>query len=203
MPRPRSLTPRRLAQAALDVLDRDGATGLSMRAVAAELHLSTMGLYRYVTDRDELERLIVDLVLEDLDDRTSEEEPWQERITQLAHRAREAVLLHPAAIPLLLTHRQDSTHAQRWGEAILAVLGDAGFDGTTRAIAFRTLLSYILGALQVQHHGPLDGPGTKALADLPADRYPHLAHTARAAAHIDPAEEFRVGLATVLRGLRP
>ena len=63
MPRPRSLTPRRLAQAALGVLDRDGAAGLSMRAIATELRLSTMGLYRYVTDRDDLERLVVDLVL--------------------------------------------------------------------------------------------------------------------------------------------
>lgn len=203
MPRPRSLTPRRLAQAALTVLDRDGAAGLSMRAVAGELHMSTMGLYRYVTDRDELERLIVDLVLEDLDSEVDENEPWQARIAELAHRAREAVLRHPAAIPLLLTHRQDSAHSRRWGEAILAVLAAAGYDGTNRAIAFRTLLSYILGALQVQNHGPLDGPGTKALADLPTDRFPHLATTARAAAHIDPAEEFRAGVETVLRGLRP
>lgn len=202
MPRPRSLTTRRLAQAALAVLDRDGAAGLSMRAVATELRLSTMGLYRYVTDRDELERLVVDLVLEDLDSDTTEADPWPDRIAELAHRAREAVLRHPAAIPLLLTHRQDSTHAQRWGEAILAVLADAGYDGPARALAFRTLLSYILGALQVQYHGPLDGPGTQALAALPADRFPHLADTAQAAAHIDPAEEFREGVATVLRGLR-
>lgn len=203
MPRPRSLTPRQLAQAALTVLDRDGAAGLSMRTVAGELHMSTMGLYRYVTDRDELERLIVDLVLEDLQHETAEDDPWQTRIAQLAHRAREAVLRHPAAIPLLLTHRQDSTHSRRWGEAILAVLDDADYHGTSRALAFRTLLSYILGALQVQNHGPLDGPGTKALAALPTDRFPHLADTARAAAHIDPAEEFRTGVETVLRGLRP
>jgi AcrR family transcriptional regulator len=202
MPRPRSLTPRRLAQAALAVLDREGTTGLSMRAVAAELRMSTMGLYRYVTDRDELERLIVDLLLEDLDSHTAENQPWPQRISELAHRAREAVLRHPAAIPLLLTHRQDSPHTRRWGEAMLTILDDAGFDAPTRAIAFRTLLSYILGALQVQNHGPLNGPGTELLAELPLDRYPRLAHTARAARHIDPAEEFRAGLETILTGLQ-
>lgn len=36
-----------------------------MRAVATELSLTTMALYRYVNDRVQLERLVVDLVLAD------------------------------------------------------------------------------------------------------------------------------------------
>lgn len=203
MPRPRSISPQRLADAALAVLDREGAAGLSMRAVAAELHMSTMGLYRYVADRDELERLVVDLLLADLDLNVPVDQPWEERITALAHRVREAVVRHPAAIPLLLSHRQDSVNSLRWGEAMLAVLADAGFEGADRALAFRTLLSYILGALQVQSYGPLDGAGTKTLADLSLDRFPHLALTARAASTIDPREEFRAGLEVFVRGLRP
>lgn len=203
MPRPRSISPQRLADAALAVLDREGAAGLSMRAVAAELHMSTMGLYRYVADRDELERLVVDLLLEDLDLDVPVDRPWGERIIELAHRVRETVLRHPAAIPLLLSHRQDSVNSLRWGEAMLAVLTDAGFEGADRALAFRALLSYILGALQVQSYGPLDGAGTKTLADLSLDSFPHLALTARAASTIDPREEFRAGLEVFVRGLRP
>ncbi|GAA3931372.1 hypothetical protein [Actinoplanes auranticolor] len=38
-----------------------------MRAVAAELGLTTMAAYRYVADRDELEALIVEEVLRPLD----------------------------------------------------------------------------------------------------------------------------------------
>ena len=203
MPRPRSLSPRQLADAALAVLDRDGASGLSMRAVAAELRMSTMGLYRYVADRDELERLIVDLVLGELDLEVPAEGPWRERIGELAHRAREAVARHPAAIPLLLLHRQDSENSLRWGEAMLTVLAQAGFEDTARTSAFRALMSYIFGALQVQSYGPLDGTGTKVLAELPPERFPQLALTARAARSIDPRDEFRAGLDALLRGLRP
>jgi AcrR family transcriptional regulator len=203
MPRPRSLSPQRLAQAAVAVLDRDGVAGLSMRAVAAELHMSTMGLYRYVADRNELERLIVDLVLSDLDLEVPAGRPWAVCVAELAHRAREAVVRHPAAIPLLLSHRQDSVNSLRWGEAMLTVLAEAGFEDVERAMAFRTLMSYVLGAMQVQSYGPLDGAGTKVLANLPVDRFPQLAQTARAASGIDPRDEFRAGLEAVLRGLRP
>lgn len=203
MPRPRSLSQPQVAEAALAVLDREGAAGLSMRAVAAELHLSTMGLYRYVADRDELERLVVDHVLADLDLAVPAEGPWHDRLAGLVHRGRAAVMRHPATIPLLLAHRQDSLHSLRWGEAMLGVLAEAGFqEERERAVAFRTLLSYLFGALQVQSHGPLAGAGTKVLADLSLDRFPHLARTAQAARGIDPDEEFRAGLEMVLRGLR-
>jgi hypothetical protein len=36
---------------ALTVIDRDGLDALSMRAVAAELDIGTMSLYRYIIDR--------------------------------------------------------------------------------------------------------------------------------------------------------
>ncbi|GHJ12712.1 MULTISPECIES: TetR/AcrR family transcriptional regulator [unclassified Micromonospora] len=58
-----------LADAALAVLDRDGLAGLTMRAVGAQLGTSTMGLYRYVADRDELESLVVERVLDRVDTR--------------------------------------------------------------------------------------------------------------------------------------
>ena len=38
-----------------------------MRAVAAELGMATMALYRYVSDRDALEALIVEQVLGGID----------------------------------------------------------------------------------------------------------------------------------------
>src|SRR5262249_61745631 len=50
MPRRRSLTTAAIAAAALVVIDRDGTAGLFMRVVAAELHVGTMSLYRYVSD---------------------------------------------------------------------------------------------------------------------------------------------------------
>lgn len=52
-----------------------------------------------------------------------------------------------------------------------------------------------------QHLGPLDGPGTDAMAELPRDEYPLLSATARVAQRLGPDEEFRGGIAIILQGL--
>jgi AcrR family transcriptional regulator len=201
MPRPRSLTPSAIAAAALAVIDRDGLAALSMRAVATELGTGTMSLYRYVEDREQLERLVVDLVLSAVDPEVPSRGPWQRQVTVLAERVRAAVGAHPSVVPLLLTHRQSAVGVMRWAEAVLTVLTGAGFTGRRRIIAFRGLLSYLIGALEAEHLGPLSGAGTAILAELPRDEYPMLADTARHARRVGPDEEFRGGLAIVLRGL--
>ena len=201
MPRPKSLQNAEIAAAALAILDREGLAALSMRSVAEELGVGTMSLYRYVTDREHLERLVVELVLQDLDLRLPVGLSWRRQATLLLTRARAQARRHPAAIPLLLMHRQSSEQSTRWGEALLAALSSAGFRGDPRVIAFRTLLSYLFGALQVDQLGPLSGPGTAQLAQLAPDAFPLLRATARDAQRIDAHVEFERGLEVILRGL--
>lgn len=207
MPRPRSLTPRFLAKAALAVIERDGAgaDGLSMRAVADELGMGTMSLYRYVQSREQLETLVVDLVLDpaeggpDLD--VGHRRSWIGKASELARRAHAVATAHPALAPLLLARRHASIHSLRWGEALLGVLDEAGFAGERRAIAFRTIVAYVFGAAQLQQLGPLDGKGTAAMAALPREDFPLLAETAGSARRIPPDAEFLSGLKLVLRGI--
>ncbi|MBN2624573.1 MAG: TetR/AcrR family transcriptional regulator C-terminal domain-containing protein [Acidimicrobiales bacterium] len=201
MPRPRSLTPARIAAAALAVVERDGLSVLSMRAVAGELGVGAMTLYRYVDGRVQLEGLVVDLVLSSVDVSVEHGDPWPEQLAVLAERVREAVGDRAAIVPLLLTQRHATASTVRWGEAVLGVLTEAGFAAEERVIAFRTVLAWLLGAIQVEHLGPLSGAGTDALAGLPADRFPHLAETASHARGMSADVEFRRGLAIVLRGL--
>jgi len=201
MPRSRSLSIAGIAAAALGVIDRDGLAALTMRAVASTLGTGAMSLYRYVEDREQLERLVVELVLSAVDLELPCDEPWDERVLVLAERVRAAVGAHAAVVPLLMTHRHAAEGAWRFGEVMLGLLSEGGFTGEDRVIAFRTLLSYVLGALQYQHLGPLPGTGTAILARLPREEYPLLAETARDAQQIPPDEEFRYGLDIILRGL--
>ncbi|MFG2021755.1 TetR/AcrR family transcriptional regulator [Actinomadura geliboluensis] len=201
MPRPRSLTTEKLAGAALVVIDRDGLAGLSMRAVAKELGMSTMALYRYVRDREELEGLVVDLVYAEVDPVPPEDGPWEERITAMALRLRDAFVAHAAIMPLTLAHRHASAGSLCWGEAVAAILAEAGITGRRGAIALRAVLAYVIGAIQLEHLGALSGEGTAAIAALPREEFPHLTETARHGRRIGPDEEFRGGLAAVLRGL--
>lgn len=201
MPRPRSLSFRQVAETSLALIDREGLAALSMRSVAAELGMTAMSLYRYVDGREEIERLVAELVLGGACLAVPEGLGWKETILVLCGRIRSAVAAHPAVVPLLLVHRQATEASRRIGEALLSALADAGFEGERRVVAFRTLLSYLIGALQMEHLGPLSGAGTKALAALPEPDYPVLAKTAQVAQSIPVEQEFMEGLEIVLAGL--
>jgi AcrR family transcriptional regulator len=200
MPRPRSLNRSQIAATALEVVDADGLAALSMRTVARRLGIGTMSLYRYVADRDELEAMVVDVVLEGIDPRPPGGSAHH-RISVLAGRVRDAAARHPAVVPLILEHRHRSSASVRWGEVVLQVLADAGYTGKRRVYAFRALLAYVFGALQVEHYSALSGPGTQALAELSADEFPLLSETALAAHAVSADDEFGRGLEILLRGL--
>ncbi|MEU7740230.1 TetR/AcrR family transcriptional regulator C-terminal domain-containing protein [Nonomuraea sp. NPDC049158] len=200
MPRPRSLTSDQLATAALAVIDRDGLAGLSMRAVAQEIGMSTMGLYRYVDDRGELEQLVIDRVLDTVDTMPPDKgRPWYERIEIMVERLRHVVSSHPWLVPLIIAHRHRSVAIMRWSEPLAAILAEAGLDGRERVIALRSLLAYVVGAIQLEQLGPLAGAGTQVIADRA--ELPYLSETARHAHDVTTDEEFRGGLALLLRGI--
>jgi AcrR family transcriptional regulator len=201
MPRPRSLSPAVIAAAALALIDRDGIDALSMRAVAAELGMGPMSLYRYVAGRQEIERLVVDLIFSTVNPHVPQRASWQQQVTQLAGRVRVAVAAHPAVIPLLIAQFQSSPIAWQWLEALLGALTRAGFNGPQRVIAVRCLQAYLLGALQGQSLGPLTGAGPAALAALSPADYPLVVETAQCAIAITPEKEFGEGLVIFLDGL--
>jgi AcrR family transcriptional regulator len=200
MPRKRSLTNDQLASAAIAVIDRDGLAGLTMRAVAHHLGMSTMALYRYVADREELEEHVVELVLSAVDTTPPAADlPWRERVELMVGRMRDTVGAHPAVVPLTLTHRHRSPSVLRWSETVLGILTEAGIAGEQRVVALRGLLAYVIGAIQLEHLGPLRGEGTVAIAEQTA--FPYMADTAKYAAGVDADREFRGGLAILLKGL--
>ncbi|KAF4410765.1 MULTISPECIES: TetR/AcrR family transcriptional regulator [Streptomyces] len=202
MPRPRSLTPARLASAGLAVIDREGLTGLSMRTVAKHLGVSTMALYRYVDDREELEGLVLELVLGAVvTDPPAPGAPWPDRIGTMVGRLRDALGAHPSVVPLTLTHRHRSPGLLRWGETVLGILAEAGFEGRRRVVALRGILGYVIGAIQLEHLGALSGEGTAVIAQLAPDGFPYMAEAARQARNISADQEFHGGLAALLRGL--
>lgn len=200
MPRPRSLTTDQIAAAALAVVDEQGLDALSMRTVARGLGIGAMSLYRYVSDRDQLEEWMVERVLSGVDVQVPRGST-RHQLTVLAERVRVAAAAHPAVVPLMMVHRHRCPSSLRWGEAVLTVLAEAGLSGKRRVLAFRAVLGYVFGAVQLEHFGALAGPGTAAIAALPHDEFPMLTAAAGLASGVPADEEFRGGLAILLRGL--
>lgn len=203
VPRPKSLELSRIGDAALAVIDRDGLAALSMRAVSAELGVGTLSLYRYVKGREELELLVVERVLATVDTSVPARAKWTTCVTLVLERARRAIADHPAIIPLLVSVGTTRSGALlRCGETVLAALATAGFEGNRRAIAFRTLIAYLIGAVQVEHYGPIASARTETLAATPPSDFPVLAETAAHARNLSGDEVFLRGLESVLIGLK-
>ncbi len=201
MPRPRSLTDAEIAYAALAVIDRGGVRALTMRAVAAELEMATMSIYRYVANRQQLEELIVAVLFSEVDTNPPSRSSWRKQLTALIERVRDKVRDHPQVIPLGLPHRLTSAQGLRLGETVLGILADAGFTTEQRDLANRSLMVYLIGSLQFEHFGQLSWGGTAAVAELSRDEYPMLWASLHLSRRLTADQEFSRGLGVVLDGL--
>ena len=64
----------------MEMIDEVGVENLTMRAVAARLDVSAMALYHHVEDKDELLRLVGDVVLGRIELPDPESGDWRESV---------------------------------------------------------------------------------------------------------------------------
>lgn len=192
---------------AIEVVDEDGLSGLSVRKLGAKLGVQGMALYYHFTSKT---AIIDGLVAELMGgvDLAAEEADWAERLRRI-HESQRAVLLgHPNLLPAVISRPFNTPAAARVTEVVLEVLLDAGFDDKGALHACQTLRAYVLGYTVTETVGLLGDPPTwdnrdrMSLPDYMELGFTHLLRVAPAAELIDHDEEFAVGLAAVIDGLR-
>ncbi len=99
-PRPR-LSRQVIAKAALGLVDRDGASSLSLRNLSRELGVGTMTLYHYVPSRDAIVRDVVAMLLDEIQLCAPAGASWAEGATAVARSYRAMARRHPRAFELL------------------------------------------------------------------------------------------------------
>ncbi|MEU3396424.1 AcrR family transcriptional regulator [Streptomyces filamentosus] len=215
-----SLSPGRIAEAAIGIADRDGFGAVTMRKIAAELGVAPMAAYRHVDGKDELWALMVDRVSAELEPGTEpdREEPpgWRETLRAHARRTRASILRHPWLVQLPAPLFAVTPARLAAAERQLAVLTGLGLGADTAMAAFRTVSSYVHGATQsevslrayMKEQGWESGDETRrGLAPqmsylLGTGRYPaYLAYTRTAARKDDAEWTFETGLECVLDGV--
>jgi AcrR family transcriptional regulator len=204
-PRP-ALTRERIVQAAVDLIERDGTDGLSMRAVAAELGVAVMSLYNHVPNKAALLEGVAEHVVARMDLGGEGGGDWKERARGLVRAFRKVAHDYPRCMTIVLTHKIDTPVALRPAERALALAGDAGFDGPTAVRAMRALLAYALGA-QMREVGAvkmldhLEHATTATFARLDPERFPHVIALAPELARQDPETDFEFGLDLLIQSL--
>ncbi|MCP8708118.1 TetR/AcrR family transcriptional regulator [Streptomyces thermocarboxydus] len=147
-PAPRTtLTPRRIAKAAVAVADAEGLDAVTMRRLATELGVAPMAAYRYVTGKDELIELMVDFVYAEME-LPGETDNWRTTMHTLALRIREVLLRHSWVTRA--TWCAPTPNQLAVPEAALAALDGLGLDADTAMVVYSTVTSYVHGAVNAE-----------------------------------------------------
>lgn len=150
----------RILAAALDIIDRDGLDGFSLRALGRSLGTSQMAAYRYFGGKAEILNALADQLLDEirLSDPSSVPDP-KERILGYCHRARSVLLQHPALVPVVAA-RVQATQAADVAELVVT-FSAAGFPDDFIFEAVSTLMAVTLGLVLYEQqrtaHNSLQG----------------------------------------------
>ena len=178
------VTPERIADAALALIDAHGIEGLTVRTLAEALGVGTMTLYWYVRNKDEVLELLADRLLAGTAP-TALAGDWRDAVRGMASGVRQALLRHPRAVPLIASRGSFGPNGIALAEASLAAFAAAGFSPDEAAGAYLTVSFYVTGFCLWETSGsgvggaPSGGAGQADAAAnyarmLPADRYPNL-----------------------------
>ncbi len=205
------ITPERIADAALRVIDTDGLEGLTVRALGQELGVGTMTLYWYVRNKDEVLELVADRLLADVSFPSSEPD-WRVSVREGCASVRAALHRHARAVPIIVGRGSFGPNGLRMTEASIAVFRAAGFDPDVAADAYFTISNFVTGfcifetsSLGYRNRPDLDmreyGQMLRQYVDsLPPGLYPNLqASAARIFGH-DLDERFAFGVECLISG---
>ena len=219
MPRPQRITRDLLLDAAMQIVDAEGLEALTMRRLGHAVDAVPTMVYRFFTDKSQLVEALADRLFAQARDHHSGVEPptagarWPaelERLRQVAHGIRRALLAHPALVAAAVRRppRQEAT--LRGIDAGLGLLMSAGLGPEDAAKGYQAVLFYTLGFAAIEapfaagaDGGVQDQADTHAvLARLPAPDYPHVAATVDHLYGSDLTAQFDHGLRLLLAGLR-
>lgn len=144
-PAPRGqLNAERILEAAMDLADRVGLDGVTIRRLAEDLGTKPMTIYYYLPSKD----AIVDGMVEEVFAQITlppEDLPWTDALRVRCRSAREVLHRHPWAAPLMESRTPPGPNSLRHHDAVLACLRRGGLSWAMTAHAYAILDSFIFG----------------------------------------------------------
>jgi AcrR family transcriptional regulator len=186
-----------------------------MRRVAAEFDTGPASLYAHVVNKEELLRLVLDRILDEVEVPSGDD--WQDVIRSLAHNVRAVLQRHNDAAVLSFAHVPTGTRALESIERVLSTMLAGGVPAQVAAWSMDIVALYVAadvyeGWLLKQRFD--DGSGrdpeqvgqeyvgeiAASWADVPADRYPTLVAHSGAMMTGDSDQRFAFGIDMLIAG---
>ena len=197
------MSAERIVDVALEIVDRDGVDGLTMRGLAAKLGVAVTAIYWHVGDKEALLDAVADRVATEFGAITVRGADPVARIVSLGHSLRRNLL--ERANLVRIAHQQGRTAAvfQPARRVLVRELTAAGVRGADAAFAVQAVLALVTGSVLTQiqiERAPASRDTPEGLwtigdvADAP-DLLEFLADP------IDPEQLFTRSLDTLVRGV--
>jgi DNA-binding transcriptional regulator YhcF (GntR family) len=215
--RRRSTTPLsrgRIVSAALQIADGEGLGALSMRRVATHLDVTTMALYRHMSNREHLILLMADAAFAQFPFPEPPPAGWRRRLETAARLQWTMYQHHPwLAQATSFTRPLLAPRALAHTEWVMRALDGLGLDPATAVHVHATVAAHVRGLAVnlepeaeaaarsgISDHEWMDAYGTRALASGTAGQaFPHLARVP--ANSLDLGTLFEFGLQRLLDGI--
>ncbi|WP_063763666.1 TetR family transcriptional regulator [Actinoplanes subtropicus] len=204
-----ALSRTRIVEAAIQILDSAGESGLTVRAVTAHLATGRGAIYHHVANKDELLAAAADGVIGQVIAAVAGDEDPRRAIRALALGIFEAIDAHPWVGAQLAREPLQPAVLQIWTSIGLR-LHDLGVAGTDLPDAGSALVNYILGAAAQHAAGARRAPDDAARRDylerLAAewarlDAHPLVRESASLLREHDDREQFLAGVEIYLAGV--
>jgi AcrR family transcriptional regulator len=208
----RPITRAAVLASALEIIDRDGVDGLSMRRLGEAVGRDPMVLYRHVPNKAAVLDGVVEIVVERLSVDTASSD-WAAALRAFAHDFRDLARAHPNVVPLLVTRPLATPLGMRPPgilrqlENVLALLTGAGFTGADALHVYRALFGLLYGHVLTELQEIVERPEETdhvlrlGLHRLSIGEFPHLRELAPTWASYDGLAELDRGLDILLSGL--
>lgn len=164
---------------AIELLARDGLTGLSLRKIASALDTGAASLYVYVANLEELRGLILDRILAEVKIPAKAALPWRDSLKSIIWSYMKVLIARPGLGQLAISSISTGPNTLRLMEAIISLLLEGGLDKPTAAWALDAILVHAtaIAAEQDARRGqsyPWERM-RQSIENADSKEYPHIA----------------------------
>ncbi len=211
------LTTERIVDTALEMMRTRGYEAVSMRSLARALDTGPASLYQHVSNRDELDQLVLDRIASQITVPEADPERWAEQLKQLLRDTLAVYRAHPGAARAAMAQVPTMEGTMRVAEGMMAIClaGDVSPQAAAwmcdaaslyvSAIAYEESLwitrENSTKAGEAPDHAAIDEQMVQFWHQLPPERFPMLARYGTEMTTGDGEDRFEFGIDMLVSGL--
>jgi AcrR family transcriptional regulator len=210
-----ALSRERIVRVALEMADTEGIDAISLRRIAARLHVSAMALYWYIERKEDVFELMIDAAYGEVPPAEPGSQDWRSQLQEMAVQVRAMMHRHPWFASLIGHRAILGPNALKQTDSLLAIVSQLGFDMTTSMsilVMFNAyIVGFVLGEMGEAEAQRRTGQSSQEWQEhvapymqeqvIASGRYPHLARYLVESEDRLSEERFLFGLTRLLDGI--